>query len=76
MRRHSNAPIVFQDENGAAKGLYVDMLNAIAEEENWEIHYVLDSWYGCLERLRTSDIDLMSCISYSEGRDPLCRFLS
>ena len=69
-----NNPIVFQDKNGAAKGIYVDMLNAIAEEENWEIRYVLDSWDGCLERLRTSDIDLMSCISYAEERDPYADF--
>jgi len=69
-----NDPIVFQDEGGAAKGLYVDLLNAIAEEENWEIRYVLDSWDGCLERLRTSDIDLMSCISYAEERDPYADF--
>jgi PAS domain S-box-containing protein len=64
-----NKPIVFQDEQGQAKGLYVDVLNAIAEKENWNIQYVLDTWNGCLERLRKGDIDLMTCIAYNEGRD-------
>jgi PAS domain S-box-containing protein len=69
-----NEPIVFQDHYGSAGGLYVDLLDAIAEEEGWEIHYVLDSWEGCLERLQTHDIDLLSCIAYTEERDAYADF--
>lgn len=69
-----NEPIVFQDERGVAQGLYVDLLDAIAEQEDWEIHYVLDTWNGCLERLRTNDIDLMTCIAYTEERDAFADF--
>jgi two-component system, cell cycle sensor histidine kinase and response regulator CckA len=69
-----NEPIVFRDKNGLPKGLYVDLLNAIAKKEDWEIHYVFDSWDGCLTRLRTGDIDLMTSIAYTEKRDTYADF--
>jgi PAS domain S-box-containing protein len=69
-----NEPVVFQNEEGDAKGLYVDLLKVIADKESWEAQYVFDSWDGCLERLRTGDIDLLTSISYTEERDTYADF--
>ena len=51
-----NEPIVFQDENGLAKGLFVDLIDAIAKKENWKVEYVFDSWGGCFERFQAGEI--------------------
>lgn len=64
-----NKPAVFQDENGEVEGLYADLVNEIARLENWKIDYVLDTWEGCLKRLSSGDIDLMTSIAYSLDRD-------
>ncbi len=69
-----NKPIVFQDKNGVARGLYVDLINEIAKRENWEIKYVLDTFAGGLERLKINDIDLMACVTYTTKRDAFIDF--
>jgi PAS domain S-box-containing protein len=69
-----NEPIVFQDEGGVAKGLYVDIMNEIAKKENWNIEYVLDSFSGGLDRLKTNDIDIMACVTHTLARDTFADF--
>ena len=69
-----NEPIVFQDEDGVAKGFYVDVLNEIARKENWDIEYILDSFSGGLDRIKTKDIDIMTCVAQTEPRDVFADF--
>lgn len=69
-----NEPIIFKTPQGVAKGLYADILNAVAKEEGWQIDYVSDSWDGCLSRLRNGDIDLMTSIAYTLERDAYADF--
>lgn len=64
-----NEPIIFKNAEGVAEGLYADVLNAIAQEEGWQLKYVHDSWNGCLNRLHNGDIDLMTSIAYTLERD-------
>ncbi len=61
-------PLVFIDENGEAQGLFIDVLNYIAEKEGWKISYVPGSWNECLTRLNDGKIDLLGSIAYSEQR--------
>jgi len=61
-------PLVFIDENGNAKGLFIDVLNYIAEKEKWDIRYIPGSWNECLTRLIDGKIDLLGSIAYSEQR--------
>jgi len=67
-------PTIFQDENGQTRGLYADLLNEIARIENWDIEYVPDTFAGGLQGLRTSDIDIMTSIVYSQERDTYADF--
>ncbi len=69
-----NRPIVFQGNNGTAQGFYVDLINAIAHEENWEVEYVFSSWDGCLRLLQNGRIDLITSIAYTEEQDTYCDF--
>ena len=61
-------PLVFIDEKGKGKGLFVDILNYIAEQEKWNIRYIPGSWNECLTRLIDGEIDLLGSIAYSEER--------
>ncbi|MDZ4860367.1 MAG: SpoIIE family protein phosphatase [Candidatus Hydrogenedentes bacterium] len=65
---YENQPMVFLDQDGKAAGLQVDVLDDIAQQENWEIEYVFGTWQECLERLDRGEIDLLLDIGYSEER--------
>ncbi len=61
-------PMVFFEEGHEPSGLYVDVLNHIAEKEGWQIIYIPGSWNDCLKRLESGEIDIVVCIGYSEER--------
>ena len=64
-----NPPIVFIDDNDIPQGQYIDLLREIANEEGWDIHFVPGTWLEGLERLRSSEIDLMTSIAYLDERE-------
>jgi len=65
---YQNSPKIFTDENGTAEGIFIDVLENIAEEENWRLEYVPGSWQECLDRLESEEIDLMPDVAYSDIR--------
>jgi len=60
--------MVFVDSDGETRGIYVDVLDVVAEREGWELQYVPGPFPRCLERLDAGEIDLMTGIAYSEER--------
>ncbi|MEE9508944.1 MAG: ATP-binding protein [Candidatus Bathyarchaeia archaeon] len=64
-----NDPIVFIDDTGVPQGVYVDLLQEIANEERWDIQFVPGTWSEGLERLRSAEIDLMTSIAYLDERE-------
>jgi len=64
-----NNPLVFQDEGGTARGIYIDILEEIARREKWKLTYVPDTWNNGLENLRSGRIDVMTSITYTAERD-------
>lgn len=71
-----NKPLSYQDSSGRFIGVYPDLLEIVAGEENWNIVYVKDSWAGCLERLKNGDIDLMVSIVHTLERERVFDFSS
>lgn len=63
-----NKPIVFQDRTGQPTGFALDVLENIAEEENWQLDYVHGAWAKMLEKLDQGEIDLLVGIAYSQER--------
>ncbi|MBI9082023.1 MAG: transporter substrate-binding domain-containing protein [Desulfobacterales bacterium] len=61
-------PLVFVDDDGRARGLFIDVLNHVARQEGWGIRYIPGSWHECLERLKRGEIDLLGSIAYSAER--------
>lgn len=65
---YANAPKIFLDSQGKISGILGDVLNAVAENENWTIAPVSCEWQACLQALREGSIDLMPDVAYTEQR--------
>lgn len=66
---YQNIPLTFIEEDGSVKGFFIDILEHIAAEEDWDIEYVPDSWAGCLEKLKNGKTDLLGVIAFSRERN-------
>ncbi|MFO7831002.1 MAG: ATP-binding protein [Desulfuromonadaceae bacterium] len=65
---YQNPPKVFIDDTGEAAGIFVDIIEAVAAREGWEIEYVSGSWNRGLQRLRSGIIDLMPDVAHTPSR--------
>ena len=65
---YHNKPLVFMDNNGKAKGIFVDILEHIAQKEQWTLEFVYGSWPECIDRLEAGEIDLIAAMAYSKER--------
>lgn len=66
---YNNAPKIFLTETKEPAGFFVDLLNAIAGEQNWKLHYIPCEWDECLEKLEKGEIDIMPDVAYSKERE-------
>jgi len=66
---YENEPKVYTDSTGRPAGLFVELLDAIARAEDWQLHYVRCEWASCLEQLERGELDLMPDVAYNEERD-------
>jgi PAS domain S-box-containing protein len=71
---YENPPKIFTDETGRPSGIFIDILDAIAKNENWRLEYVPGDWSGCMRALEEHRIDLMPDVAYSRERDELYDF--
>ncbi|MDA0525725.1 ATP-binding protein [Methanococcoides alaskense] len=67
-------PMIFTDENGNAAGITVDLINDMAEQNDWEIEYVECTWAQALEFLENGEVDIVTNIAYTEERDSVFNF--
>ncbi len=66
---YENEPKVFIDTAGEPSGVFIELLEAIAEDEGWELEYVPGTWDEGLSRLSSGEIDLMPDVAYSPERE-------
>ena len=71
---YSNEPKVFVDEDGKASGIFVDLLQLVADREQWTLKFVPCNWQDCLAALRTGQLDLMPDVARSPEREALYDF--
>ena len=43
---YENAPKVFTAKSGKPAGIFIDIIEEIAEKENWELKFINGSWAG------------------------------
>jgi signal transduction histidine kinase len=71
---YNNPPKVLIDSTGKAAGIFIEILESIAEKEQWKLKYVYGSWEQSLNRLVNDSVDLMPDVAYSPDRDKKYQF--
>jgi ABC-type amino acid transport substrate-binding protein len=66
---YQNRPKVFQDKHGVSQGIFIDLIQAAAKEENWNLEFVYGDWIEGLNRLSRGEIDLMPDVSFAPERE-------
>ncbi|HOW81536.1 MAG TPA: ATP-binding protein [Spirochaetota bacterium] len=66
---YENEPKVFTSDNGKPAGIFIDIIEFIAEKENWKLKYVPGTWDEGLNRLEKGQIDIMPDVAYTADRD-------
>ncbi len=65
---YENPPKVFTDESGKPDGIFIDIIEYIADAEGWDIDYRPGTWAQGLERLKKGEIDLMPDVANTPER--------
>ncbi|HEX5803632.1 MAG TPA: transporter substrate-binding domain-containing protein [Azospira sp.] len=71
---YQNSPKIDIAADGKAEGIFVDLIEAIAEKEGWRIEYVPGTWSEGLARLAVGQIDLMPDVARNSERERLFAF--
>lgn len=69
-----NKPLKGFNGQDEPSGIFVELLNYIAEEENWDLKYKSLSFLESQEALKSGEIDIMPDLGYSEQRNKLYSF--
>ena len=71
---YQNEPLLFKDKNGEINGIFADILAHIADAEGWNIEYISCSGSQCLGNLKSSEIDVLGAIAYSQEQKQIYDF--
>jgi signal transduction histidine kinase/CheY-like chemotaxis protein/ABC-type amino acid transport substrate-binding protein len=64
-----HVPAIFMDAQGQPQGFYVDMLREVGARENWDLRFVAGTWQEGLDRARSGEVDLLTSVARTPGRD-------
>ena len=64
-----NPPIAFKDKTGKWRGVSIDILQKIADKNNWKLQFVPGSYTDQLANFEVDKIDIISMMAYSKKRD-------
>lgn len=67
---YDNPPQVFL-KDGQPAGLYIEVLQKIAEENGWKLEYVFATFPEHLENLKDGRIDVLVSIAYTQEREKI-----
>jgi PAS domain S-box-containing protein len=63
-----NKPKRFINDHGKVSGFWPELIEYIADKENWQVEYVQGTWPQGLDRLKNREIDIVSDIAYTAKR--------
>lgn len=66
---YNNEPTVFIDNYGKPAGIFIDILEEIAQKEGWQLSYRPDHFTTLLKQVENGEIDILPAVAYSEKRD-------
>jgi PAS domain S-box-containing protein len=64
----NNVPVIFKDDKGEFKGLYVDLLTEIGRKEDITFDYVFGTWQEGLDRIKAGEVDMLTSVAYTTER--------
>lgn len=64
---YNNSPIIFTDNRGMARGLFIDILEDIANRQDWKLDYKQGRYPELLQDLQENRIDLLPAVPYSRA---------
>jgi PAS domain S-box-containing protein len=65
---YENAPKIYKNEVGEIVGFWPEIVQEIADRENWEIVWVYGTWEESVQRLQNDEIDIMPDVGLTEER--------
>ncbi len=65
---YQNDPKLFVDDAGRPAGFFIEVLEAMAHQQQWRLIYHRCEWQACLEALEKGTIDLLPDVAWSESR--------
>ncbi|MFH0878733.1 MAG: transporter substrate-binding domain-containing protein, partial [Lentisphaerota bacterium] len=71
---YENAPKIFIDTSGKPAGIFIEIIEHIAENEGWRLQYTAGTWAEGLDRLERGEIDLMPDVAYTADRETIFAF--
>lgn len=71
---YDNYPLCFQDENGEPQGVFVDVLNEVADGEGWELIYEFHSFEDQMKLVFEGKVDLGLAVADTKDRAELALF--
>ncbi len=71
---YENAPKIFISDSGKPAGIFIDIIEYIADNEGWDIEYMPGTWGQGLDRLLKGEIDLMPDVAHTSERERIFSF--
>lgn len=71
---YENPPKIFTSDSGKPSGIFVEIIEHIAQLEGWKLRYVPGTWSQGLDRLAKGEIDLMPDVAYTTEREKIYVF--
>ena len=70
----SHMPPVSYVEDELPRGFIIDLMEAMAEKEDWQIEWVFDDWSNLLAQVQNGQIDILTSVGYSPERSVFMDF--
>lgn len=71
---YDNPPKIFIDKNNKPAGVFIDIVEFIALNENYEIKYEYADWDQLVQMLNKNQIDVLPDMAYTVERDTIFKF--
>ena len=71
---YNNSPKIFMDDNDKPSGFFIDLIESIAREENWNLNFIPCDWEACLSKLESGKIDIMPDVAQTKEREKQFNF--
>ena len=63
-----NKPMCFIDDTGKPAGIFVEVIEHVADREGWSLEYVHGTWAILRAKLSSGQIDILLSMAYSDER--------